>query len=106
MEIIVIIALLFGGVELYKAEEKRDMARQEQAVEAAVAEVEAEYQEKLEKRVYARGEYYEQDGYYISNLSPVPVKADGCDMPVLTSDLSQPRKEGDMAVSSVKVGCQ
>lgn len=56
---------------------------------------------------FTRGIYIPTDsGYYISNLSSEPVKAEGCDQPVLVADLSQPRSKELQEVSTVMVDCE
>lgn len=62
----------------------------------------------IEKPAYQRGSYFKtSNGYYISNLTPAPVKAEGCDMPILTADLSAPRSEdGDIFITEVDVECE
>ena len=62
----------------------------------------------IEKPAYQRGSYFKtSSGYYISNLTPAPVKADGCDMPILTADLSAPRSDdGDIYITEVDVECE
>ena len=56
---------------------------------------------------FTRGVFIPTDsGYYISNLSVEPVKADGCDQPVLVADLSQPRSKEPREVSKVMVDCE
>ena len=46
-------------------------------------------------------------GYYISNLTPKPVQAQGCDMPILTADLSAPRSEdGGIYITEIDVECE
>lgn len=68
---------------------------------------EASYIETIEEPVYQRGRYFKsEDGYYISNLTPKPVVADGCDLPILTADLSVPRSEkGHIYITEVDVEC-
>lgn len=66
-----------------------------------------EYSE-IEKPAYQRGSYFMTDyGYYISNLTPKPVQAQGCDMPILTADLSAPRSEdGGIYITEIDVECE
>lgn len=60
-----------------------------------------------ESTTFARGVFIPTDsGYYISNFSAEPVKADGCDQPVLVADLSQPRSKEPREVSKVMVDCE
>lgn len=57
--------------------------------------------------VFERGVYYRtKKGYYISNLSPRREEAQGCSIPILTTDLSLPVEEGEkMAVKQVEASC-
>jgi len=61
----------------------------------------------IEKPVYQRGSYFKTSrGYYISNLTPAPMQAEGCDIPILTADLSAPRSDGgDIYITEVEVEC-
>ena len=62
----------------------------------------------IKKPAYQRGSYFKtSSGYYISNLTPAPVKPEGCDTPILTADLSAPRSEdGDIYITEVDVECE
>lgn len=62
----------------------------------------------IKKPAYQRGSYLKTgNGYYISNLTPEPVQAEGCDMPILTADLSAPRSEdSDIDITEVDVKCE
>ena len=57
---------------------------------------------------FQRGKYYKSDeGFYISNLTPAPVMALGCDTPINTADFAAPRSEdGDMFITEVDVECE
>lgn len=71
------------------------------------AQVEDVGEYSTESQSFARGVFIRTDnGYYISNLSPEPVTAEGCDQPVLVADLSQPRSKETMDVSPVMVDCE
>jgi len=61
----------------------------------------------IEKPAYQRGSYFKTNrGYYISNLTPAPVQAEGCDTPILTADLSAPRSDSDdIYITEVEVEC-
>jgi len=55
---------------------------------------------------YERGYFaWSDDGYYISNLTPEPIQPEGCDKPVLVSDLSVPKSGQTLPVESVDLGC-
>jgi hypothetical protein len=105
MEIIIAFLIGFGGFSFYKSEQEIHAAERQVAIEEAISTVESEFKPKNEDHVYARGKYIPRRGYYISNLSPVPPVADGCELPVLTTDLSKPRKEVPVSVSSAEVRC-
>ncbi len=78
-----------------------------EAPESAVAQVEGAVEVSSANPTFARGVFIRTDnGYYISNLSPQPIKAEGCDQPVLVADLSQPRSAEPRDVSSVMVNCE
>ena len=94
---IVGLALLFGGYELINKEVPSE----------SVEEVTQEQTVVSDEPVFERGRYFNtSDGYYISNLTPEPIKPDGCDRPVLTADLSTPRTdEGEIQVTKVDNVC-
>ena len=106
MEIVLALLLLgWGGFEVYESkQEVAALEEQQAAFEKELAVIKAQ-QKKLEY-IYAPGKYIPHEGYYISNLSPTPQKAEGCDSPLLTTDLSKPRSEGQVTVSGVNVECQ
>ena len=98
VEWIIGLVLLFGGYELLNDDE------QEQPI---VAEVVQEQSIVSDEPVFERGRFYKTgEGYFISNLTPVPQKVDGCDRPVLTADLTAPRTDGDqIQVTEVDIVC-
>ena len=98
VEWIIGLVLLFGGYELLNDDE------QEQPI---VAEVVQEQSIVSDEPMFERGHFYKTvEGYFISNLTPVPQKVDGCDRPVLTADLTAPRTDGDqIQVTEVDIVC-
>jgi len=57
--------------------------------------------------VYERGRYYKtHKGYFVSNLTPAPDKADGCDRPILTANLDQPRSSDSLDVKEIQLNCE
>lgn len=97
VEWIVGLVLLFGGYELINKD----------APSEPVVEVIQEQTVVSDEPVFERGRYFNTgDGYFISNLTPAPVKPDGCDRPVLTADLTSPRTgEGQIQVTKVDNVC-
>lgn len=62
----------------------------------------------IKEPAYQRGNYFNTgNGYYISNLTPEPVQAEGCDMPIMTADLSAARSEDeDIYITEIDVKCE
>ena len=50
--------------------------------------------------------YIKQDGYYIKDLTVSPVPPNGCNEPLLTTNLVEPAQDGIRSVSSVNVSCE
>lgn len=105
MEIMLALFVGIGSWSWFEAKQDQFAAEKQEAVVEAIKVTKAKIERKQNQRVYARGSYYAHEGYYISNLSPEPQLADGCNKPVLTADLSKPY-EGQVSVTSVEVGCQ
>lgn len=97
MEFLLALVIAWGGASWYSSSD--DAQRQAMAEQAAAEALRRE-------PVFARGKYIRQEGYVISDLSPAPVLAAGCEQPVLTTDLSTPRSEDAVVeVSIVAVEC-
>lgn len=91
------IVLLFGGYELVNKEVQ----------EEPISELVEEHTIVSDVPVFERGRYFNTgNGYYISNLTPEKIKPDGCDLPILTADLTSPRTdEGQIQVTKVDNVC-
>ncbi|MCG8612258.1 MAG: hypothetical protein MI864_17180 [Pseudomonadales bacterium] len=98
-EWIIGLALLLGGYEIL-TDEKQD--------EPIVSNAVKEQSIVSDIPVFERGRYYRTgDGYFISNLTPALQKADGCDRPILTTDLTEPQIEDDhIQVTEVYIVCE
>ena len=65
--------------------------------------------EKPVEQTYGRGLYAWSDaGYYISNLSVAEKKIEGCDKPVLVTDLSESAMDSnaEIQVESINIPCE
>lgn len=51
-------------------------------------------------------EYVRKDGYYIKDLTVRAVSPEGCNRPVLTTDLSAPSQDGVRNVTEVETSCE
>lgn len=98
---IALITLLFGGYHLSSDDDTK-------VVYEEVMQVEEKQQLVSETPVFERGKYFQSgQGYYVSNLSPVKKKIEGCDSPILTTDLSVSRKQGElMPIDIVLIQCE
>lgn len=98
VEWIIGLVLIFGGYELWSKEESSE-ATTPAVIEQAVVS---------DKPVFERGRFYKTDeGYYISDLSPKPLLADGCERPVFTTDLSVARATDEqIKVTEVDIQCE
>lgn len=98
VEWIIGLVLIFGGYELWNKEESAEATSATVIKQTMVSE----------KPVFERGRFYKTDeGYYISDLSPEPLLADGCERPVLTADLSVARaNDGQIKVTDVDIQCE
>lgn len=82
-------------------------AADQQMYEDTAPQIENVSEVASQRTSFARGVFIPTDsGYYISNLSPEPVKAEGCNQPVLVADLTQPRSKEAREVSTVIVDCE
>lgn len=98
VEWIIGILLIFGGHELLNKDKPE---------EPIVAEVAQKQSLVSDEPVFERGLYYRTgEGYFISNLTPVPQMVDGCDRPVLTADLTAPRTDSSkIQVTEIDMVC-
>jgi len=96
MEWVIGLLLFWGGHELGSHNGEKDVVI-EREIESTVS---TEF-------IFKRGRYYKTDaGYYISNLTPKPQKAIGCDRPVLIADLTGSLPAADkMKVTEVQMEC-
>ena len=101
------VILLVSGIELWQ--DITDLSYDSDESPIDTAELEQRESSKG-KRFFERGTFYRsEEGYLISNLSPVPEQelvvghqpAEGCDVPVLVSDLSIKRQDKKMSVTEV-----
>jgi len=97
---VALLSLLFGGYHL----------SQDDKSTVVIEEIIVQQDDQLVSQtpVYKRGRYYNTgQGYYVSNLSPEEEKIDGCDTPILTADLSAPRKQNElMSIDTVQIQCE
>lgn len=98
VEWIIGLVLLLGGYELWDKVETAE-GTSGAVIKQTVVSIEP---------VFERGRYYKTaDGYYISDLSPKPLIADGCERLVLTTDLSAPRVDDQqIKVTEVDIPCE
>lgn len=97
---VALFSLLFGGYHLSSDNETNVVAEERVEVE--------KNQFLSETPIFERGKYYQTgQGYYISNLSQDKQKIEGCDSPILTTDLSVARDHGEiMAIDTMQMQCE
>ncbi|WP_444928297.1 hypothetical protein ACJJI4_24015 (plasmid) [Microbulbifer sp. TRSA002] len=98
IEWIVGLVLLFGGYELWNKDGP------DENTTATVIEQTVVSDEPL----FERERFYKTvDGYYISDLSPKPLIADGCERSFLITDLSVARANDEqIKVTEVEIQCE
>lgn len=101
------VILLVSGIELWQ--DITDWRYESEEFQMDTSELE-QREDPKRKRFFERGTFYRsEEGYLVSNLSPVPEQelvvghqpAEGCDVPVLVSDLSIKRQDKKMSVTEV-----
>ena len=102
MELIVALIMFVGGYELsdfLESEGEPAVTQEMTVIVEAIPSL---------SPVFERGLYFKStEGYYISDLSPVPEKVEGCERPVLIADLSEPLQDGaKMNVQVVHMSCE
>lgn len=96
MEVLLGIFLLWGGYEWGSHSGEREPV-----------DIEPEIGLVSELPTYERGRYYRtEDGYFISNLTSAPQISEGCDNPILVTDLSKPAQDQKRHVRLVEVSCE
>ena len=100
IEWIVGLMLFMGGYELGSKEEPKEPVM--------VAEVTQKQSVLSDVPIYERGRYYKtSEGYFISNLTPVPQKVGGCNPFGLTSDQTEPSNDdGQIQFTDIDLACE
>lgn len=95
MEWLILVTLIFFGAEELISEDEPEVVVLPEPIVST-------------EPVYVRGRYYKtEQGYFVSNLTTEPAKAEGCDRPVLTANLSEPRYGAhDLNITEVAMSCE